>query len=151
MITCHTCELTQRRDSGTAPLWDAIYRTPYWDVAHAFNTSLLGWLVVVARRHIAAVDEMTEAEAIELGKLVWQTSRALKMHTGCSKTYVVQFAEATGHAHVHFHVIPRMADLPEDHRGPNVFKYLGVPEAERVSEAAMNELAAQVRRSLAET
>jgi hypothetical protein len=43
-----------------------------------------------------------------------------------------------------------MIDLPEDRRGPNVFKYLGVPEEERVSEAAMNQIASEVRRCLTE-
>ena len=38
-----------------------------------------------------------------------------------------------------------MADQPEDRRGPNIFAYLGVPEAERVSESRMNDIAAQVQ------
>jgi hypothetical protein len=41
--------------------------------------------------------------------------------------------------------------MPEDHRGPNVFRYLGVAEEERVTEARMNELAAQVREILLAT
>jgi hypothetical protein len=63
----------------------------------------------------------------------------------------VQFAEAAEHPHVHFHVIPIVADMPTDHRGPAVFKYLGVPEDQRVSEARMNEIGAQVRSLLIET
>ena len=148
MSDCYTCELTRRRDSGGAPLWDAIYRTAYWDVAHAYNTSLPGWLVLILQRHIEAVDELSEAEAVELGRLIRAVSLALKQITGCAKTYVVQFAEAKAHPHVHVHIIPRMADLPEDHRGPEVFKYLGVPEAERVSEAEMNRIGQAVRASL---
>lgn len=150
MIDCHTCELTTQRDSGDAPLWDNIYRSQYWDVVHAYNTSLLGWLVLVARRHIAAIDEMTEAEAVEMGKLVRQISIVLKEHTGCSKTYLAQFAEAPRHKHVHFHIVPRMADQPDDHKGPHIFKVLGVSDEERVSEAAMNDLALKIRRSLLE-
>src|SRR5690349_2890677 len=56
---CHTCDLLKRRDEGNAPLWDCIYRTPYWDVVHSYNTALPGWLVLVARRHIAAIAELT--------------------------------------------------------------------------------------------
>src|SRR5688572_7534615 len=108
MTDCHTCELTKQRDSGDAPLWDNIYRTQYWDVVHCNRTSLLGWLILVARRHIAAVDELSEEEAVELGKLIRQVSTILKQLTGCVKTYVVQFAEAPGHQHVHFHIMPRM-------------------------------------------
>lgn len=50
-----SCELIKRRDDGLAPLWDAIVRTEGWDLAHAYNTSLEGWLVLVARRHLTAM------------------------------------------------------------------------------------------------
>ena len=148
MTPCKTCELIANRDAGIAPLWDCIQRTDYWDVVHSYNTTLPGWLVLVARRHIEAVDELTEAEAAELGLLLQRVSRALKEITGCLKTYVIQFAEAAEHPHVHFHVIPRMANQPEERRGPNIFGYLGVPEEERISEAAMNAIATQVRHIL---
>lgn len=145
---CMTCELTARRDQGTAPLWDSIHRTPFWDVVHSYNTSLPGWLVLVARRHLEAIDELTPEEALELGLLLRKTSLALKEITGCLKTYVIQFAEAAEHPHVHFHVVPRMANQPEDRHSVKIFGYLGMPEAERVSEDRMNEIAAQVRRIL---
>ncbi len=145
MTHCYTCELTARRHAGQAPLWDDIYHTEYWDVAHAYNTALPGWLVLVTRRHIEALDELTEAEAVNLGLLIRNVSAALKTATGCRKTYIAQFAEAAEHPHVHVHIVPRMADQPEDRRGPNIFAYLGVPEAERVSESRMNDIAAQVQ------
>src|SRR5689334_5879048 len=124
MTGCLTCDLLRQRDDGQAPLWNNIHRTPYWDVVHAYNTSLPGWLVLIVRRHIAAIDELTEAEALELGKLIRRVSLALKEEVGCSKTYVAQFAEASGHGHVHFHIIPRMPDQPEEIKGPNIFKRL---------------------------
>jgi diadenosine tetraphosphate (Ap4A) HIT family hydrolase len=140
--------MISRRDAQQAPLWDSIYRTPFWDLVHSYNSSLPGWLVLVSRRHITAVDEMTTAEAAELGLQLREVSIALKEVTGCVKTYVVQFAEAAEHPHVHFHIVPRMADLPDDRRGPKVFADLGVPVDERVSEAVMNDIAARVRELL---
>lgn len=150
MGNCLTCQLLAERDRGTRPLWDNIYRAQYWDVVHSYNTSLPGWLVLVARRHLAAVADMTDAEAVELGRLQRLVSMALTQATGCVKTYVIQFAEAAEHPHVHFHVIARMADLPPEVRGPNIFKYLGVPVEQRVSEADMNRIAAHVRNFLVE-
>lgn len=94
MKTCKTCELIANRDAGTAPLWDCIYRTLLWDVAHCYDTALPGWLVLVARRHIESLDELTDPEAVELGRLIRRTSAALKEITGCLKTYVIQFAES---------------------------------------------------------
>jgi len=123
-LPCLTCELVRRRDRG-------------------------GWLVLVARRHIEAIDKLTDEEAAELGVLLQRVSATLRQVTGCTKTYVVQFAEAAEHPHVHFHVIPRMADQPDARRGPGIFGYLGVPDVERVSEKQMNSLAAHVRDALA--
>ncbi len=144
MKNCDTCKLIQARDSGSAPLWDCITRTEYWDIAHAFNTSLLGWVVVVLRRHIASIDELTDDEALELGPLLRKISIGLREIVGCSKTYVMQFAELPNHSHVHFHVVPRMADMPEEHRGANVFSYLGVPNQDRISEESMNKIATKL-------
>lgn len=148
MKTCKTCELIANRDAGTAPLWDCIYRTLHWDVVHSYDTALPGWLVLVARRHITAVDELTDAEAIELGQLIHRTSVALKETVGCVKTYVIQFAEKADHPHVHFHIIPRMVDQPENRHSTQIFGYLGVPEEERVSQEAMNAIAVKVREML---
>ena len=148
MTTCKTCELIANRDGGTAPLWDCIYRSSFWDVVHSYNTSLPGWLVLVARRHIVSLDELTEAEAVELGLLIRQVSLGLKEATGCIKTYVVQFAEHAEHQHVHFHIIPRTADQPESRRSTQIFGYLGVAEEDRVSEDVMNAIAVKVRERL---
>ncbi len=137
------------RNAGAAPLWDSIHRTDYWDLVHSYNTSLPGWLVLVARRHVAAIDELTDEEAAELGVLLRRASAALRVVTGCVKTYVCQFAEQAEHPHVHFHVIPRLVGQPDERRGPRVFGYLGVAEGERVSEEEMNGIAAGVRRLIA--
>lgn len=148
MTYCRTCELIVRRDANSAPLWDCIYRTPFWDVVHSYDTALSGWLVLVARRHIESLDQLTDPEAIELGQLIHRTSCALKEVTGYVKTYVIQFAENPEHSHVHFHIIPRMADQPENRNSTQIFGYLGVPEEERVSQEVMNTIAVKVRERL---
>lgn len=148
MPACRTCELVARRDAGDAPVWDSVLRTPGWDVAHASGTAVEGWLVLVVRRHIAAVANLTDAEAAELGPLIKRVSQALHDVTGCEKTYVVQFAESADHRHVHIHVIPRRPDLPDDQRGPRIFTQLGLPEEDGVPEARMDALAMQLRAEL---
>jgi len=148
MKSCKSCELIANRNAGIAPLWDCIYRTPLWDVAHCYETALPGWLVLIVRRHIESLHELTDPEAVELGRLIHRISSALKEVTGCVKTYVLQFAESPQHRHVHFHIIPRMEDQPEDRRSTQIFGYLGVPEEERVSQEAMNAIAVKVRERL---
>lgn len=142
---CGTCARIAERDAGRAPLWDEIVRTPDWDLVHSYDTSLLGWLVLVPRRHIVSVAELDLVEGRALGDLLRFASGALEEELGCAKTYVMQFAEHPEHPHVHFHVVPVAADLPQDHRGANVFHYLGVNDAERVPEQEMNALAARLR------
>ena len=144
MAECVTCSLIARRDAGEAPLWDRILRTPCWDVVHAFGTSLEGWLVLVVRRHITTVADLSDEEAGELGPLIKRVSSALQAVVGCPKTYVVQFAEHEQHPHVHVHVIPRAADLAHELQGPRVFQLIGVPDEEAVSESRMDELAEEI-------
>ncbi len=148
MADCMTCELVARRDRGEAPPWDAIVRTPGWDVVHAFGTAVEGWTVLVVRRHITSVADLTDDEAAELGPLVKNVSAALQKVLGCEKTYVAQFAEHPQHPHVHVHVIPRPVDLVAEHRGPGIFGLMGVAADQAVPEARMNEIAAEVLRHL---
>jgi diadenosine tetraphosphate (Ap4A) HIT family hydrolase len=67
----------------------------------------------------------------------------------CDKTYVVQFGEAEGFEHLHFHVVPRPRDLPGEHRGPGVFHYLRQPQEQWLSEDDRAEVAAKIARLLA--
>jgi len=148
MVACRTCELIERRDRGGAPTWDSIVRFSGWDLVHSYDTSLEGWLVLVARRHIESLADLTDGEAAELGSLIRRVSAAQIDVTGCVKTYVAQFAEHPQHPHVHVHVVARSADLPDADIGPNVFRRLGVPVGERVGEDRMTALALALRAAL---
>jgi hypothetical protein len=56
------CDLIARHDRGEAPTWDSILRTDHWNVVHAYDTSLPGWLVLVALRHVESIAALTEEE-----------------------------------------------------------------------------------------
>jgi diadenosine tetraphosphate (Ap4A) HIT family hydrolase len=110
---------------------------------------LPGWLVVVSRRHVVALDELSVEETAGLGPLLRSLTSALRTVTGCAKTYVALFAEAEGYAHVHFHVVPRMADFTGDQRGPkSLHAFLGAQGAEAVPEEEMDRIATALRRQL---
>ena len=149
MTTCITCHLTAIRHQQ--PLCECIFETEHWRVVHAFNTSLPGWLVVIAKRHAKSFADLTAAEVAEFGPFLHRVSRALQEVTGALKTYTVLFAEHPEHPHVHFHVVPRAAEMPEANRSLNVFNYLGVPEAETVPLETRNALAEQLRAILERT
>lgn len=145
-MDCCTCHNNDQID--TLPPRERVAADDHWRVAHAFDTALAGWLVLVPRRHVASIADLTDTEAASLGTWQVRLSRALRTVTGCSKTYVAQFAEKEGFAHVHFHVVPRMPDLSGDHRGPGIFAYLAAPEDQRISEQQQDELATALRAQL---
>ncbi len=151
MEGCESCRLVARRDAGEAPYWDSFFRADAFDVVHALNTSLPGWMVIVARRHVESIAELSESEATELGGLIRRVSAGLQATLGCSKTYVMQFAEMKGHNHVHFHVVPRMPDLPDEHKGGGIFHYLNVEESVRLEDDEMNEVAKALHAELIKT
>jgi diadenosine tetraphosphate (Ap4A) HIT family hydrolase len=43
-----------------------------WRVAHAIDSALPGWLVLLPRRHVTAIAELTDDEAANLG--TWRPS-----------------------------------------------------------------------------
>ncbi|GAB2944911.1 hypothetical protein GCM10027280_37150 [Micromonospora polyrhachis] len=145
--SCLACENNNRIDS--LPAREFVAADQHWRVAHAFDTALPGWLILVPRRHVTAIADLSDSEAANLGGWQVRISRALKAVTGCVKTYVVQFAEAEGFAHVHFHIVPRMDDLAPDRLGPNIFGLLGVTGDARVDSKRMDGLARALRTRLA--
>ncbi len=101
------CLICRHNADEDLPVRDQIWRSGHWRVAHAFDTALPGWLVVLSARHVAALDELDPTAAQELGLLLHSLSSALRATTGCEKTYVMSFGEAEGFSHLHVHVVPR--------------------------------------------
>lgn len=146
-MDCFTCRQTSA--GTTLPPRERIAEDDHWRVAHSFDSALPGWLVLLPRRHVTAIADLTDAEAATLGTWQVRLSRALREVTGCVKTYVIQMAERNGFAHVHFHIVPRMADLPPDHRGPQIFRYLAQPSLAQVPDDEKDRLARAIAAHLA--
>jgi diadenosine tetraphosphate (Ap4A) HIT family hydrolase len=146
---CYACRHNDQPPAAL-PSRERIFDNGLWRVAHAFSSALPGWMVVIPRRHVLSLSELTTTEAATLGPVLAGLSRALEDGLGARKAYVVFFAEAEGFAHLHVHVIPRSDGLPAQHRGPRVFHYLEQPEDRWVSPAAMDQIADRLRPLLAE-
>ncbi|MFD9130209.1 HIT family protein [Kitasatospora sp. NPDC059571] len=144
---CYTCRQTAAGAANLPPR-ELIAEDEHWRVAHAFGSALAGWLVLLPRRHVTAVSELTGDEAAGLGSWQVRLSRALAEVTGCAKTYVAQFAEKEGFARVHFHIVPRGPELAEELRGPRVFGLLGAEGERAVGAAEMDALALRLRTAL---
>jgi diadenosine tetraphosphate (Ap4A) HIT family hydrolase len=119
-----------------------------WRVAHAFNTVLPGWLVVLPKRHITSLDQATIEESQQLGPLLRRCSLALKAITGCEKSYFMSFGEAEGFSHLHVHVVPRMSSFTSEQIGPKVFSFLGGEESHWLTENQRDSLALKFREVL---
>ena len=143
---CFCCD---QQAMAFLPPREDIVRTDHWRVAHAFNSTLPGWLVLLPTRHVASFTELTPQAADELGGLVRRLGTALEKVTGCVKTYLMQFSEAEGFSHLHLHLVPRLPDHPETARGPRVFTYLSDDQAQWLPETERDAIALSVRAALA--
>ena len=135
---CRSClsNSGERRISPGPP----IHVSDFWQVEHAYPTKLRGWLVIVLRRHVEALHEVTAAEFRDFALVLERTVRVLRDVLSCEKEYVACFAELEHFKHVHFHVIPRATDLPADLMGTKSFALLQVTESEAVSRAEVRSL-----------
>jgi diadenosine tetraphosphate (Ap4A) HIT family hydrolase len=143
---CYSCQGNAR--VGSLPPREEIFVDDHWRVAHAFGSRLPGWLVVVPRRHVLALDDLSVEEMSGLGPLLRSLTSALRSVTGCEKTYVVLYAEAEGYAHVHFHVVPRMPGFTREQRGPrSIDAFLGATD-DAVPDEEMDRIGVAIRDAL---
>lgn len=143
---CYTC--AREAEAGKLPPWECIAADDRWRVAHSFDSALEGWLVLLPRRHVTSVSELSDAEAQSLGIWLVRLSQALHQVLGCPKTYVAQFAEREGFSHVHFHLVAKPPALAQDLRGHRIFQMLGSTDRAPVSEQRRNEIARQLSNHL---
>jgi diadenosine tetraphosphate (Ap4A) HIT family hydrolase len=138
---CHVCE--QNAAVSNLPFRERLYLDADWRISHAWS-ALPGWLVVAPRRHVESLVELTSTEARDFGELLRAVSAAVADVVGCRRTYVVLFAEQPRYHHLHVHVVPRMDWFTEGDLGPEVFRYLRVPEDEQVPVEERERLAAAI-------
>jgi diadenosine tetraphosphate (Ap4A) HIT family hydrolase len=142
---CFSCD---QQASPCRPVREDVAHTGHWRVAHAFNSTLPGWLVLLPTRHVTSFAQLSPEAAGELGGLVRRLSIALEAVTGCVKTYLMQFSEAEGFSHLHLHLVPRSADQPEAARGPRAFVHLTDDRTRWLSESARDAIALSIRSAL---
>lgn len=122
-MVCLSCKsLRGKITISPAPV---IYNGQYWQVEHAYPTAIVGWVVIVCKRHCQALHELTKKEYQELIVIQEALVKALHQELRCQKEYFACFAEKKGFNHIHFHVIARPENFPVKVRGPRVFSLLG--------------------------
>ena len=127
-MKCLTC-LSNSGEKRISP-GPMIYEGIYWYLEHAYPTSLKGWLVAVLKRHVEALHELTPEEFTELGIIQARATKLLFETLNCEKEYVMCLAEGEGFHHIHFHIVPKPRNLPDELKAARIFALLKVTAEE---------------------
>ena len=129
-----------------------IYEGNYWIVDHAYPTSLKGWLVIVTRRHVEALHDLTREEFQELADIQYHLTKALgsssAIESAIEKEYMMCFGEAESFHHIHIHFVARPRDLPQEAKGPRIFSYLDVDQQSAVPVDEIKRLSEELKEAL---
>jgi len=101
-------------------------------VEHAYPVSRKGWLVIVLKRHVEALHELTRLEFEELGIIQSRVCALLHAALQCEKEYVSCYAETEHFRHIHFHVFAKPHDLSDEFLGGRSFAFLKVSEQDAI-------------------
>ena len=145
-MPCLSCQSLQGKI--TLSPGGIIYKGKHWQVEHVYPTTIKGWLVIVLRRHIAALHELRTQEWNELARIQKALVSALRNALHCQKEYLACFAEKEGFQHVHFHVIAKQRTLPRDVQGPRIFSLLKIDKKQAIPEDTVTALCEQLRQQL---
>ena len=77
-----------------------IYEDDHWSAGGFPLNPVPGWVVVMLRRHVEAVTELTEAELATMGPVAARVSSAIAHVVSATKMYLVVFGELNAHFHL---------------------------------------------------
>ena len=129
-MECWTC----RSNSGEKRIspGPTIFEGEYWLVEHAYQVKIVGWVVIVLKRHAEALHELSKNEFTELGAIQATLTRFLFEELRCEKEYISCYAEMEHFMHIHFHVFAKPQGLPEELKGGKSFALLKTASEEAV-------------------
>lgn len=105
----------------------------------------LGHLLVVPRRHVLGLEELTDEDAAALGVAVARLSRALRSTLELERVYSMVIGHGVPHLHVH--LVPRYAGTPADTGWLRVDEWEGAPHG---GDDEIADLSGRLRQALAD-
>lgn len=107
METCFTCEVNAGR---AATPGGTIYADDLWIADHGTPALVRGYVVLKPKRHVRDLADLTADEASAMGRAAKRVTAAMRSALRPERIYVCAFVEAV--PHLHFHLLPRYADMP---------------------------------------
>lgn len=138
---CFTCEVNAGRVS---PAGGTIYEDRWWLAEHGVDRLVAGYVVLKPKRHVHEIADLLPEEAASLGSAMQAIVGAMRLSLATERVYVCSFAETVHH--LHFHLIPRYADMPG--LGPNLMPALFSEERWACTEAEAADAASRIRGAL---
>jgi diadenosine tetraphosphate (Ap4A) HIT family hydrolase len=136
-MDCWTCKSNsgEKRISPGSTIFEGMH----WLVEHAYPVKIIGWVVIVLKRHAEALHELTPDEFAELAEIQSRLIRHLFEELHCEKEYSSCYAELEHFRHIHFHVFAKPSGFPEELWGGRSFALLKVSREEAVPPARIVE------------
>ncbi|MDO8593074.1 MAG: HIT family protein [bacterium] len=142
-MECYSCKsISGEKRLSPGP---TIYESEYWYLEHAYPCALKGWLVLVLKRHVEALDKLDKDEFSELGRLQEKTIKILKQEMNCEKEYVMCLAEHENFRHIHVHIIAKPDNLPAELTGAKIFAMLKPEQKTPLPPEQVKELCGKLR------
>jgi hypothetical protein len=129
MTDCHTCLQERRGCRSTRAGTDRLRPVLAGCARYRHRAGGMAGAPATATRHHRRGVERRRSRPT--GQLAGETVPRIACSRGCENTYIAQFAEAEGFAHVHFHIVPRSPKLPDHLPGPALFAYPSPPTTSR--------------------
>ena len=137
------CQVCEKHKTGEGLPGGTIFENENIFIAHFPKTdepAHFGHIILEMRRHITSLSDLTEQEALDVGKFTRLISKALHEVLNAEHVYSLRIGDVT--PHLHFHFVPRYKDAPKDSWGPWHFKWERGPKA---SSKDMIEISEKIR------
>ena len=121
LVNCPLCDGERLVREDDAPAREQVLVTDDWRVI-AHRSGLSGWMLVAARSHVGSLADVSSSAAEDLGRILREGTLALQSDFQAVKSYVMQFSEGML-GHLHFSLVPRREDIPDERRGAAVGAY----------------------------
>ena len=129
---------------------EPLFENDLWFVARMpKGIGVPGWVMVCSQRHTPGIAHLDDAEAANFGPALRHFSRTLEEVTGALRIYTAAMGESF--PHLHAHLVPRMAKMPNDVKAWGVFDLHRATEKGevKVDEAEVADVARRYREALA--